>query len=178
MKTITALDRLAATFTAGFLAIMLCLVIGCGYQPKTDYGKAVAAWWGKESTQKVVMTAQQAATQFAVNASLAALQAWAGGGKLDVGTIATQAGINTLWQQASNLRQLQGTHQVLDPEATARLLQQGGTPEEISRALAQQLFENASALIEIGISPDAASEINAAGIDSAALLLTQKAQSP
>jgi hypothetical protein len=175
MKT---LDQLARLYTAAFMALMLCLVIGCGYQPKTDYGKAVAAWWGKDSTQKVVMTAQQAATQFAGNAALATLQAWAGGGKMDVGAIATQAGINTLWMQASNIRQLQGTTQVLDPIATARLLQQGGTPEELARSLAQQLFDNASALIQLGIPPDQAVEINAAGIDAKALLLTQKQALP
>ena len=115
--------------------------------------------------------------QFAVNASLAALQQWAGGGKMDYTRIAVDGGINTLWQQSANIRQLQGTSQVLDPVATARLLEAGGTPEAISRKLAEQLFDNATALIRAGMDPDSAAEVNAAGIDAAAFFLTQKNQS-
>ena len=99
------------------------------------------------------------------------MQQYAGGGKIDYQKIAVSGGIATLYQQASNIRQLQGTNQVLDPEATARLLEQGGTSEEIARKLALQLFENASALIKAGASPNQAAEVNAAGLDKAALIV-------
>ena len=154
------------------VTIILCFsLIGCGYQPKTQFGKSVAAWWGAPATQNGVAMAEQAAMQFAVNAGLAALQQYAGGGKIDYKQIAVQGGISTLYQQASNIRQLQGTSMVLDPVATARLLEAGSTPEEISRKLAQELFNNASALIVSGATPNQAAEVNAAGLDKAAVLV-------
>ena len=61
---------------------------------------------------------------------------------------------------------------MLDPAATARLLAEGGTNKAISQALALQLFNNASNLIAAGLTPNDASEINAAGLDAAAQLLT------
>lgn len=156
--------------------VLVVLLAGCGYKPQTGWGKDLVAWWGADGTQAAIGYAKQAASQFAVNAALAALQQWAGGGSMDYGKIAMQGGINTLWQQASNIRQLQGTNQVLDPAATARLLEVGGTPEYISRRLADQLFENATELIRRGVDPNTAAEVNAAGIDSAAFYLTERAE--
>ena len=149
------------------LIISISFLTAC----QTPFGKATKAWWEKPSTQAGVGYAVQSGTQFAVNAGLAALQQYAGGGKIDYQKIAVSGGIATLYQQASNIRQLQGTNQVLDPEATARLLEQGGTSEEIARKLALQLFENASALIKAGASPNQAAEVNAAGLDKAALIV-------
>jgi hypothetical protein len=161
------------------LAFILCLSLSaCGYQPRTQFGRNVAAWWGQPGTQQGVAVAEQAAMQFAVNAGLAALQAYAGGGKINLQQIAVQGGISTLYQQASNIRQLQGTAQVLDPVATAQLLQQGGTPEEISRKLAQQLFDNATALIVAGASPNQAAEVNASGLDQAAVIVKTSVNNP
>lgn len=154
------------------LSALLCLSLAsCAYQPKTQFGKNVAAWWGKPSTQTGLHYVEQAATQFLVNSALAGLQAYAGGGKIDVRKIAMQGGIATLYTSASNIRQLQGTSQVLDPVATARLLEQGGTPEELSRKLAQEIFNNASALIVAGASPNQAAESGAAALDKAAAFL-------
>lgn len=161
------------------MMVVMALVVslaGCGYQPRTKFGRDVAAWWGSPGTQAGVAKAEQAAMQFAVNAGLAALQAYAGGGRVDLKEIAVSGGVATLYQQASNIRQLQGTAQVLDPVATARLLEQGGTPEEISRKLAQQLFDNATALIVAGASPNQAAEVNAAGLDMAAAVVADATQ--
>jgi len=156
------------------VVIAILSFAGCGYQPKTKVGKDMAAWWGAPSTQRTLDYVQTAATQFAINAGLAALQQWAGGGKIDYQKIAVQGGISTLYQQASNIRQLQGTAQVLDPNATAKLLEQGGTPEHISRKLAEQLFNNATALIIAGATANEAAEVNASGLDAAAALLETK----
>lgn len=143
----------------------------CAYQPRTQFGKSIIAWWGSPSTQLGLQYVEQAATQFAINAGLAALQQWAGGGKINYQQIAVQGGISTLYQQASNIRQLQGTALVLDPVATAQLLEQGGTPEEISRKLAMELFDNATALIVAGATPNQAAEVNAAALDKAAAIV-------
>ena len=157
------------------LALVLCLALpACGYQPKTQFGKSVAAWWGQPSTQQGVAIAEQAGTQFLINSALAGLQAYAGGGKIDYKQIAMQGGIATLYTSASNIRQLQGTAQVLDPVATAKLLQQGGTPEELSRKLAQEIFDNASSLIVAGASPNQAAEASAAALDKAASIVASE----
>ncbi|MEI6395051.1 MAG: hypothetical protein WCT12_28575 [Verrucomicrobiota bacterium] len=151
------------------LAVCLCFSLSAC---QTPFGKSVSAWWAKPATQQGVACAEEAATQFAVNAALAALQQWAGGGKLNYQQIALQGGISTLYMQASNIRQLQGTSLVLDPVATAQLLQQGGTPEEISRKLATELVANANALIlQTGITPSQAAEINAAALDKSAVVV-------
>ena len=150
------------------LAIILVLTLAAC---QTPLGKSAASWWNKPATQQGIAYAEQAATQFAVNAALAALQQYAGGGKLNYQQIAVQGGISTLYQQASNIRQLQGTTQVLDPVATAQLLQAGGTPEEISRKLAGELAANAQALVQAGLSPNQAAEVNAAALDKAAVVV-------
>lgn len=153
------------------LALTLVFALA-GCSTFASAGKSVSAWWSKPATQQGVAYAEQAATQFAVNAALAALQQWAGGGKLDYQQIAVQGGISTLYMQASNIRQLQGTAQVLDPVATAQLLQAGGTPEQISRKLAQELVNNANALIlESGLTPNQAAEVNATALDKAAAVV-------
>lgn len=154
------------------LIISIVFLTSC----QTPFGKATKAWWERPATQAGVNYAVQAGTQFAVNAGLAALQAYAGGGKMDYKQIAMQGGISTLYQQASNIRQLQGTALVLDPVATAMLLEQGGTTEEISRGLALQLFENATALIKAGADPNQAAEVNAAGLDRAAVVLAERVE--
>lgn len=157
----------------GLVAVVL--ISGCAwYQPKTQFGKNLVAWWNKPETQQVVEGARHLALQYAVNVGLAAVQAYAGGEKVTFQDVALQGGVATLYTQASYIRQLQGTSQVLDPVATAQLLEQGGTSEEISRKLAGQLFENASALIRLGVAPDEAAEIQAAGLDEAARKIAAK----
>lgn len=172
MKTLRNLSFQLSAF------ILLLALSSCGYQPRTQFGRDAAAWWGQPGTQQCLAVAEQAAMQFAVHAGLAALQSYAGGGKINLREIAVQGGISTLYQQASNIRQLQGTSQVLDPVATAQLLQQGGTPEEISRQLAQQLFDNATALIVSGASPNQAAEVNAAALDRAAGIVKTSVNDP
>ena len=156
------------SITSFLLGIIWVYLVGCS----TPIGKSVDKWWKSPTTQTGVYYAEQAATQFAINAALAALQQYAGGGKLNYQQIAVSGGINTLYMQANNIRQLQGTAQVIDPVATARLLEQGGTSQEISQKLAQQLFDNASALISAGASPNAAAEVNAMALDKAAAIVT------
>ena len=125
-------------------------------------------WWSSPGTQNAIAKIEQVCTQFAINAGLAALQTYAGGGKVDLQEIATVGGINTLYEQATYLRQIQGTSQVMDPIRTAQILEQGGTSKEISQKLAQELFDNATVLIRAGLTPDAAVEVNAAALDKAA----------
>lgn len=164
--------------TVLLIALLLTFPACASYQPRSAFGRSAKAWWTSPATQHGIALAEQAATQFAVNAALAALQQWAGGGKLDYKQIAVQGGISTLYQQAANIRQLQGTAAVLDPVATAELLEQGGTPEEISRKLAGQLFDNAAALIRSGVTPDTAAEINAAALDHAAAIVETSTSLP
>ena len=154
--------------TAFLLGVIWVFLVGCS----TPLGQSVDRWWKSPATQTGIYYAEQAASQFAINAALAALQQYAGGGKLNYQQIAVTGGINTLYMQANNIRQLQGTAQVIDPVATARLLEQGGTSQAISQKLAQQLFDNASALIAAGASPNSAAEVNAMALDKAAAIVT------
>jgi hypothetical protein len=158
------------------LSLAALLFTGCaGYEAKTQIGKNVVAWWKDPGTQARLESgaryAVQAGTSFAISAGLAALQQYVGGGPIDYGKIAMAGGVGTLYTQASYIRQLQGTHQVIDPIATAKLLEEGGTSQEIAKALAENLIANTKALSERGLSFDQAAEINAAGLDKAAAML-------
>lgn len=147
---------------------------GCaGWQPKTNFGKAVVAWWEKPETQERVADAAVLARNYAINFALTALSQWAAGEEWDLQKVAVQGGVATLYQSASKIRQLQGTTQVLNPELTAQLLEQGGTSKEISQKLAGALVENAEALLAKNwwLTPDQAAEVNAAGLDRAAQLV-------
>ena len=155
------------------LAISLSLLVFAGCATIHRTGDSLQSWLNRPATQEALIRAQQVAFSFAMNAGLQALRSYAVGESIDYREVMIQSGAATLYQQASNIRQLQGTAQVLDPEATAALLARGGMRnDEISRAFAQQLFENASALVQAGLTPNDASEINAAGLDAAAQLLT------
>lgn len=158
-------------FPKALAAAILSLAILSGCAAIQNAGVSVCDWWKRPTTQEVVIRAQQIALNFAISAGLAALQQYATGQPFDYRTVAIAGGAATLWQQASNIRQLQGTSQVLDPIATAKLLEKGGTNKEISEKLAAQLFDNASKLIEVGMTPDKAAEVNAAGLDAAAVIL-------
>lgn len=157
------------------LTVTATLLSGCvGYQPKTELGKNVVAWWNKPSTQEGVQHVVQAGTSFAISAGLAALQQYIGGGPIDYGKIALAGGVGTLYTQASYIRQLQGTAQVLDPIATAKLLEEGGTSKEIATALAENLIANTEAIVRESrytLTASQAAEINAAGLDKAAAIL-------
>ena len=153
----------------GYVVAAVLVFTGCSTLEKA--GTSIGNWWGKPETQEAVMRAQQVAFSFAMNAGLKALRAYAAGESIDYREVIIQSGAATLYQQASNIRQLQGTARVLDPEATAALLEQGGTNEEISQALSIQLFNNAANLIEAGLTPNQAAEVNAAGLDAAAQIL-------
>lgn len=152
-----------------FTIAIVATLSGCATLEKT--GQSIGNWWNRPATQEAVIKAQQIAFSFAMNAGLQALRTYATGESIDYREVIIQSGAATLYQQASNIRQLQGTAQVLDPNATAALLAAGGTNKEISQALAQQLFNNASALISAGLTPNQAAEVNAAGLDAAAQLL-------
>jgi hypothetical protein len=137
------------------------------------------AWWKKPSTQEGVQHVIEAGTSFAVSAGLAALQQYVGGGPIDYGKIALAGGVGTLYTQASYIRQLQGTDQVLDPVATAQLLEQGGAPSEIARALAKKLVMNTQAIVResgYALTASQAAEVNAAGLDKAAAVLAAIAE--
>lgn len=141
-------------------------------------GRTLTKWWKSPGTQQGLSYAMQAAQQFAMQLALASVQQYASTGKVDLKTAAQTGGIAVLYQQASNIRQLQGTSMVLDPVATANLLAQGGAPKDVSQKLAQQLFDNATALIKVGATPNQAAEVQAAGIDAAAAKLTVLAGAP
>ena len=152
------------------IGLSLLVFTGCATIHRT--GDSLQSWLNRPATQEAIMRAQQIAFSFAINAGLQALRSYAVDESIDYREVMIQSGAATLYQQASNIRQLQGTAQVLDPAATARLLAEGGTNKAISQALALQLFNNASNLIAAGLTPNDASEINAAGLDAAAQLLT------
>lgn len=162
-------------YIAAIIIVALSLA-GCVQLQTTasKVGGSISSWWAKPSTQQALAMAEQAATQFAMNAALVALQQYAGGGKVNMQQVAMQGGIATLYMQANGIRQLQGTSQVLDPVATAQILQQGGTTKEISQKLADELFQNATKLIQSGLTPDQAAEINAAAFDKLAATITAK----
>lgn len=153
---------------------IICLSLA-GCQTLKNAGSRIKDYWQRPATQEAFNRVVQVGFQFATNAALQALSQYARGADFKDGEtyskIGYSAGALTLYQQASSIRQLQGTAQVLDPEATARLLEAGGTPKEISRKFADQLFQNATRLIQAGLSPDAAAEVNAAAIDQAALIV-------
>lgn len=158
--------------TRSIVAGIICLSLtSCAtWQPKTTFGRNVQAWWQAPATQEGVAFVTKTATQFVINSALAALQQYASGSKkIDYKEIAVQGGIATLYTQAGSIRTLQGTSQVIDPVAIAQVLEQGGTPDEISRNLAGSLFDSATAMIRAGLSPDEAAEVNAAALDQAAL---------
>jgi len=165
-------NKIANIINVILILTVALLLSGC----YTTWGTNIDKWWKSPATQASVANgvsyAEQAATQFAINAGLAALQQYAGGGKLNYQQIAITGGINTLYMQAQNIRQIQGTTQVLDPIATAQALQSGGTSEQIAQKLAQQLVDNANALIKAGATPNQASEVNAMAFDKAAAVLT------
>ena len=154
------------------VAISLSLLVFAGCATIHRTGDSLQAWLNRPATREAIIRAQQVAFSFAMNAGLQALRSYAVGESIDYREVIIQSGAATLYQQASNIRQLQGTAQVLDPQATAALLAQGGTNKEISQALALELFNNAANLIAAGLNPNDASEINAAGLDAAAQLLT------
>ena len=154
------------------VAISLSLLVFAGCATIHRTGDSLQAWLNRPATREAIIRAQQVAFSFAMNAGLQALRSYAVGESIDYREVIIQSGAATLYQQASNIRQLQGTAQVLDPQATAALLAQGGTNKEISQALALELFNNAANLIAAGLTPNDASEINAAGLDAAAQLLT------
>lgn len=153
-------------------ALILSVAIFTGCATIKNTGNSIGEWWKKPTTKEAVMKAQQIAFNFAIGFGIAAVQQYALGQPFDYRTVLMTQGAATLWQQASNIRQIQGTAQVLNPEATATLLQQGGTNKEIANKLALQLLENAKKLVDAGFTPDQAAEVNAAGLDAAALIVT------
>lgn len=165
-------SRVLTPLIAGLLSASL-LLSGCA-----SVGSKVSAWWNAPATQNNVHLAEQVAFNFAVNVGLSALQSYANGGKVDLQSAALAGGINTLYSQASSLRQLQGTDLVLDPVATAQVLQNGGGSKVISEAMAAQIIDNARALVNKGVPADRASEINAAGLDAAAAGVQEVPDSP
>ncbi len=180
MKTRLASLALIATFS----------LVGCetiaNYQPRSALGKSVKTFWSKAETQEGIRVAGQfvlaTGRDFAAQMLLAGLRGYTTGTPMTLGSVASEAGIRTgvatLYTQANYLRTIQGTNLVLDPVATADLLVQGGTPEELSRKLAANLFDNATEMIRRGASPNQAAEANAAGFDKAAADLTAKLGAP
>ncbi|CAN5353498.1 hypothetical protein BH09VER1_BH09VER1_28560 [soil metagenome] len=155
--------------------LMLVLVVlqpGCAtYQPKTQFGKKVAAWWNDPGTQEKVQIAGDAAGQFLFNAGLGAATVLLNGGNLDKGAltkVAISSGALTLYQTASSLRQLQGTTQVLDPIATATVLQQTGTPSDAAKQIALQVIAQIQQNMAKGQSADQAAESVAQNFDTPA----------
>lgn len=175
------------------LLTITALLCSCaGYEPRTPWGKKALAWWQGPATQAKVETVKELVVSFAISSSLAALSQYASGGKLDFQKIALAGGVSTLYTGASKIRQLQGTYQVLDPEATAKLLEEGGASKDIANKLAGQLTENAGKYLELYLKEhgfpatseeylslaNSAAELNAAGLDKAALIVETATTNP
>lgn len=149
------------------LALLLTLAIFSGCSALQQ--EKVSQWWNSPGTQAGKATVERLAISFAQNVALSFLQQWAGGGPIDPARLAISGGAGMLYTQANYIRDLQGTNQVLNPVAMANALEAGGTTKEISQKLAQQLYDNAvAAMHQANLSPDKASELNAAGLDAAA----------
>lgn len=134
-------------------------------------GRSVASWWGKPETQVVVHKVQTAVFDFAFQLAINTARQYGETGKVDFQTAAITAGANTLYSQASAIRQIQGTSQVVDPVAIARILEANGTASDTARQIALVVASGASQLVKQGVNPDRASEIQANEFDQAAAFI-------
>ncbi|CAN5547446.1 hypothetical protein BH09VER1_BH09VER1_24750 [soil metagenome] len=155
-----------------FAVATIALMTGCaGYQPKTEVGKRVLAWWQKPETQEKAQIAASAAKQFLFNTGLSAATVLLNGGKIDgaqIGKLAINSGALTLYQAGSSLRQLQGTNLVLDPEATAAVLQQAGAPSDAAKQIALQVVAKIQQNMAAGQTANDAAESVALNFDTPA----------
>lgn len=167
-SALALLPPLKKIFLAG---VLLCAFLLASCAHFRTAGDHVKVWWEKPSTQLAIQTAQSLAFQLAYNLALAAAGQYGATGKVDFQGAAITAGANTLYQQASALRQIQGTQVVVDPIAMAKVLEANGTTGETARAIASILASNARMLVERGVDPDKASEIQANEFDQAAAFI-------
>lgn len=155
------------------LLLTLCVFTGCASFQST--GQKISVWWAKPETKLKVEKAEQIAFALAINIGLATLQQYGNTGKVNVQSAAIVAGANTLYQQASALRQLQGTVQAIDPVAIAQVLEQNGSASDTARQVALVIANSGNALVQSGIAASRASELQASEFDRAAGIIMQGA---
>lgn len=154
------------------LILIISTAALCSCSTFQQAGSRIKEIWERPSTQEVVVSIREVALSFAFNLGMAAVQQYADTGKVNLSGTALTAGANTLWQQASALRQIQGTRVVVDPIAVSSVLQSNGTSEEMARAIAAVIAYNARDLLKAGVDPDQASEIQASEFDRAAAMIS------
>lgn len=134
----------------------------------------VTKLWNRPGTQEGVEGLKQAAFSFAFAAGSEAVRQVASGAEVDLPKVAMVGGAAALYTSANYIRQLQATKAVLAPQATAQQLEAAGIPPADAEALARAITANAKVLTAQGVSPDAASEINAAAFDAAAKAIQER----
>lgn len=156
-------------------AIVLLVIFGLTscttLEPKFKAaGTSIKLWFNKPETQEKIQVAVEVAGQFLATAGLGYAQQSFTGVKVNPTTLLIGSAITTLYSQASNIRKLQGTTQVLDPIATADALQAAGTPADAAKQIGLQITTNIQDAVNKGLSPDAAAEQQAAKLDTAAAI--------
>jgi len=153
--------------------LSLCAVLfigGCaGYQPKTQLGKNLQAWWSNPDTQQHVATVARNVTVAIMAGGAESLREYVTTGAVDPWKVGSIAAASVLFSNASALRTLQGTNQVLDPVATAQVLIASGTPKEAAGKLANQIVDKTALLVQAGMPVDQAAEVTAAALDKEAV---------
>lgn len=147
---------------------------GCStLEPKFQAaGTSIKLWFNKPETQAKIETAVEVAAQFLATAGLGYAQQSFTGVKINPTSLLIGSAITTLYSQASNIRKLQGTTQVLDPVATADALQMAGTPREAANKIGLQITQNIEEAVTKGLSPNKAAEQEASKLDTAAAIAT------
>lgn len=149
------------------ILILLCLNLGCAKDSR------IAQWWAKPTTQAQVSFVQHEAFVFAQQIAFNAVSQWAKTGKVDTKTMFVQAGANTIYDTASQIRTLQGTAQVADHVAIAGALESNGYTKKSAQEIAGQIVTNITELSRRTGDPDQANEITAAGFDKTAADITK-----
>ena len=152
--------------------VAILSLTGCAYLQSTN--AKIAAWWAQPATQTGIKVLEQEALTFAEQVGLNALSQWADTGKVNTKTMLVQAGANTLSSTAAQLRALQGTAQVADPNAIAAALESNGYTTKTAQVVAGQLAQNIQALANQTGNADAANETTASGLDKAVAAVTQQ----
>lgn len=158
--------------------LILTLVAFTGCSTMQSTGNKFSAWWNLPATKAKVQKVEEIAFSLAINIGLAVVQQYGETGKVNLNSAAIAAGANTLYQQASALRQIQGTAQVIDPNAIAAVLESNGTASDMARQIALIIAQNGSILVTSGVNPDVASERQASEFDRAAAVIMLGRVSP
>lgn len=155
-KTIASLIAAALFFT------------GCA--SLQNAGTGLKNWWQNPDTQQHAATVIRNATVAIMAGGAESLREYITTGAVDPWKVGSVAAASVLFSNASALRTLQGTSQVLDPVATAQALVSSGTPKDAANTLANQIVDNTKKLVNAGLPVDQAAEVTAAALDSEAVV--------